>query len=63
MNLIRKKGDSLWKNIKFIAFVLTTVFLVACMPNPKDSEVFNPDSDSEDNSVWMEGIVKIKTFE
>ena len=63
MNLIRKKRIHYEKNNKFIAFVLTTVFLVACVPNPKDSEVFNPDSDSEDNSVWMEGIVKIKTFE
>lgn len=33
------------------------------MQNPKDTEVFNPDSDLEDNYVWMEGIVKIKTFE
>ena len=51
------------KHIKFIAFVLTIVFLTACMQNPKGSEVFNPDSDLEDNYVWMEGIIKIKTFE
>ena len=30
------------KHIKFIAFVLTIVFLTACMQNPKGSEVFNP---------------------
>lgn len=51
------------KKIKSIIFIFTAVFLTACTSNPEESEVFNPNTDLEDNYVWMEGIVKIETFE
>lgn len=51
------------KKIKLIIFIFTAVLLTACTSNPKDSEVFNPNTDSEDNYVWMEGTVKMWSFE
>lgn len=49
--------------IQLIIFIFTAVFLTACTSNPKESEVFNPDSDLEDNYVWLEGKVEMWSFE
>ena len=49
--------------IKLIILVFTAIFLTACTSNAEEAEVFNPDSDSEDNYVWTEGIVKMWSFE